>query len=278
VQEVHAAEDERALREGWWLRLETCLQRIEQNAIHRDSKRVADLIRGEDTDSLRVIINEAVHRPESPGQCEGLNLSRRSLYRFFRNSSQSLGWYWDGGNDEDPWKPLQSPADLNRTYVICLFPTIAAYDATIGLRLGVAGTQESPERKDPPRPGYAPLRKEAWAEHAQAVAKEAQKRLEKEHWRNGLLGSGFAQQYGLTPEGLSDAVKTCAILHDFGKLQEGWQQWAEAAQRAQSSTYQHTVPLAHTDFDPEKREDRERERSLSRLKFGAIECTEEEAQ
>jgi len=263
VQEVHAVEDERALREGWWSRLQTCLQRIEQSAIHRDSKRVADLIRGEETDSLRVIIHNAIQQVESPGQREGLNLTRRSLYRLFRKDAQNLGWYWDGASDDDPWKPLQSPTDLAKTYAVCLRSSVAAYDDQIGLRLGVAGVQESPKRQDPPRPGYAPLRKESWSDHAQAVAKEAQKRLEREHWRTGLLGSGFAQRYdGLMPAALSEAVRACALLHDLGKLQYGWQQWAEAAQRVQSATYQHTVPLAHTDFDPEKREDRERERSL----------------
>jgi CRISPR-associated endonuclease/helicase Cas3 len=262
VQEVHAAEDEHALREGWWSRLRTCLQRIEQNAIHRDSKRVADLIRGEDTDALRVTINETDQRPESPGQREGLNLSRRSLYRLVRSGGQDLGWYWDGASDEEPWKPLLSPADLDRTYAVCLRPVVASYDNEIGLRLGVAGTQQSPKRQDPPRPGYAPLRAESWSDHAHAVAEAAQKRLEREHWRNGLLGSGFIQRYGLSSKALSDAVKTCALLHDLGKLQDGWQRWAEAAQRAQLPTYQHTVPLAHTDFDPEKKEDRERERNL----------------
>lgn len=262
VQEVHATDDERALREGWWSRLQTCLQRIEQNAIRRDPKRIADLIRGEDTDSVRVIVSESVQRPESPGQREGLNLSRRSLYRLFRNNAQDLGWYWDGASDEEPWKPLRGSTDLSKTYVVCLHPSIAAYDDAIGLRLGVAGTQQSPERQDPPRPGYAPLRAESWADHARRVAEEAQRRLEREHWQSGLLGSGFVQRYGLTPEALSDAVKACALLHDFGKLQEGWQRWAEAAQRAQFPTYQHTIPLAHTDFNPEKQEDRERERGL----------------
>jgi CRISPR-associated endonuclease/helicase Cas3 len=89
VQDVHATEDERALREGWWSRLHACLQRIEQSAIHRDPKRVADLIRGEDTDSLRVLINEAARRPESPGQREGLNLSRRSFIVFFEITVRS---------------------------------------------------------------------------------------------------------------------------------------------------------------------------------------------
>jgi len=261
VQEVHGEEDERALREGWWSRLNTCLQRINQNAILRDPKRIADLIRGEDTDSVRVIINQQANRPESPGQREGLSLSRRSLYRLFQDGSQDIGWYWDG-SDDAPWKPLQDPADINKTYVVCLRPNVAAYESDIGLRLGIVGQQESPNRYEPPRPGYAPLRAEPWVDHAQAVAAEAQKRLERERSRTGLLGSGFARRYGLTPEAISDAVTACALLHDLGKLQESWQHWAEAAQRAQSATYRHVIPLAHTDFNPDSWEDRERERRL----------------
>jgi CRISPR-associated endonuclease/helicase Cas3 len=254
VQEVHATEDERALREGWWSRLLTCLQRIEQSAFHRDPKRVADLIRGEDTDSVRVIINEAARRPESPEQRESLNLSRRSLYRLFQNGGQNLGWHWDGASDEDPWKPLERPSDISKTYAVCVCPSVAAYDDEIGLRLGVAGTEQSPARQD--------LRAEPWKDHAFRVAEEAQRRLEREHWQNGLLGNGFHERYALTAEALSNAVKTCALLHDFGKLQDVWQRWAEAAQRAQLPTYQHKVPLAHTDFNPDSREDREREHSL----------------
>ncbi|MBI3304523.1 MAG: CRISPR-associated endonuclease Cas3'' [Deltaproteobacteria bacterium] len=261
VQEVHGEDDEQALREGWRSRLEECRKLIQQNAILRDPKRVADLIRGEDTDSLRVIISEEARRPESPGRREGLNLSRRSLYRLFQGGSQDLGWYWDG-SDEEPWEPLRAPSDLARTYVVCLRPAIAAYDSDIGLRLSVAGTQESPDRREPPRPGYAPLRAESWTAHARAVAAEAQKRLAKEHWQTGLLGSGFERRYGLRAEAIAAAARACALLHDLGKLQDNWQRWAEVAQQAQSPIYQHAVPLAHTDFNPDSQEDRERERSL----------------
>ncbi|MCS6927799.1 MAG: CRISPR-associated helicase Cas3', partial [Candidatus Binatia bacterium] len=259
VQEVHGTEDERGVREGWWSRLATCLQRIEQNAILRDPKRIADLIRGEDTDAIRVIISEEANRPENPGRREGLNLSRRSLYRLSQNGSQDIGWYWDG-SDDAPWKPLQGPADVNKTYVVCLRPNVAAYESDIGLRLGIAGQQESPDRDEPPRPGYAPLRAEPWVDHAQAVATEARKRLERERLRTGLLGRGFERRYGLPPEAISDAVTACALLHDLGKLQETWQRWAEAAQQVQSAAYRHVTPLAHTDFNPDRREDRERER------------------
>jgi len=261
VQEVHGDDDEKALRDGWRSRLAECLRRIEQNAILRAPKRVADLIRGEDTDSIRVIVNDAEQRPSSPGEREGLSLSRRSLYRLFRNGQSNLGWYWDGADDE-PWKPLTGPAEVNCTYVVCLRPPVAAYDEKLGLRLGVTGNQESPDRKEPPRPGYAPYHAEPWAHHARRVAEEAEKRLVKEAWSTGLVFVGFQVRYGLNPSAMLEAVRACGLLHDLGKLQEPWQRWAAAAQRSQYPEYEHVVPLAHTDFDPESEEDRQRERSL----------------
>jgi CRISPR-associated endonuclease/helicase Cas3 len=261
VQAVHGDDDEQALREGWRLRLTECLRRIEQNAILRAPKRVADLIRGEDTDSIRVIINDTEHRPSSPGEREGLSLSRRSLYRLFRDGQDNLGWYWDAADDE-PWKPLIGPAEVNRTYVVCLRPTIAAYDDKVGLRLGFPGSQESPDRKEPPRPGYAPYRAEAWTNHARRVAEEGERRLDKDGWGTGLISVGFQRRYGLTPDAMLEAVRGCGLLHDLGKLQEPWQRWAAAAQRSQHANYEHVVPLAHTDFDPESEEDRQRERNL----------------
>lgn len=261
VQEVHGDNDKLALREGWRSRLTECLHCIEQNAILRAPKRVADLIRGENTDSVRVIINDAASRLSSPGQREGLSLSRRSLYRLFRNDGNNQGWYWDGADDE-PWKQLNGPAAVNQAYVICLRPAVAAYDDKIGLRLGVAGNEESPNRVEPPRPGWSAYHAEPWTDHAKRVAEEAERRLTKDEWSTGLLSIGFQTRYGLTPNAIREAARACGLLHDVGKLQEPWQRWAAAAQSAQHSDYVHVIPLAHTDFDPESEEDWHRERSL----------------
>jgi CRISPR-associated endonuclease/helicase Cas3 len=261
VQDVHGADDEQALREGWRLRLSKCLALIEQSAICRTPTRVADLIRGEDTDSLRVIIAEDAHRLESPGLREGLNISRRALYRLLQQGEQDIGWYWDG-QDQEPWKSIRTPAHFAATYAVCLRPAVAAYDGEVGLRLGLAGTQESPNRREPPRPGYAPLHAETWSDHARRVAEESQKRLDKDHSQGGILGSGFVRRYGLTPDAIHDAVTACAFLHDLGKLQDTWQRWAKAMQRARLPTYRHAVPLAHTDFTRSSEEDRQRERAL----------------
>jgi CRISPR-associated endonuclease/helicase Cas3 len=77
-----------------------------------------------------------------------------------------------------------------------------------------------------------------------------------------LLGAGFKVRYGLTADAFLKAAQACALLHDLGKLQEDWQCWAEAAQRARNPEYEHITALAHTDFDPEKPEDRHLERTL----------------
>jgi CRISPR-associated endonuclease Cas3-HD len=234
---------------------------------------VADLIRGEDTDRVRVVLTGG-DPPASPGDREGLSLSRWSIGPLLREHERPAGWWWDLSGDEPCWQPLGSPADLGRTYGVCLRSAVAAYDAEVGLRLGVAGSQESPPRREPPRPGWTALRAEAWLAHARAVAAEASRRLAREAWplegcagREGeaapsTVALGFQRRYGLSAEALGRAVHLCALLHDLGKLGEGWQRWAEAAQRSRDPGYLHAAALAHTDFDPSKPEDRERERAL----------------
>lgn len=274
VQEVHGADDETALRKGWQGQRRTCADRILRNAIERDPVRVADLIRGEDSDSVRVIVT-ADEPPESPGDREGLSLSRWSLARLVRETSPrgGAGWWWDPSGDDALWRPLNSVTDLQRTYVMCLPSTLAAYDTEVGLRLGRAGDRESPARHEPARPGWAPLRAESWADHAAAVAEQSMRRLAREawsatpdgpreRWEAASAAEGFRRRYGLTPAALADAVRLCAFLHDLGKLGAGWQRWAEAAQQARDPGYVHVTALAHTDFDPGKPEDRTRERTL----------------
>jgi CRISPR-associated endonuclease Cas3-HD len=97
-------------------------------------------------------------------------------------------------------------------------------------------------------------------DHARRVAAESRKRLERE--RCSLIEIGFLNRFGLNAPSVMEATETCALLHDLGKLTNAWQQWAEAAQRSRDPAYDHSIPLAHTDFDPDRPEDRERERGL----------------
>ncbi|MBI1884775.1 MAG: CRISPR-associated helicase Cas3' [Chloroflexi bacterium] len=259
VEKVHREDDANRLVEGWHNRLTECLRRIELGAIQRQSVRVADLIRGDDEDSMRVIVSREEDLPEKPGLRQGLSLRRGQLTALLRGSQDEFGSYWDATGEQPLWLPLRSQDDLNRTYVVCLRPEVTAYDSDVGLRLGEAGKMESPDREETPRPGYRPLQRESWTDHARRVANEAKARLDRE---GTLLFDGLQNLYDLSPEAVREAAQACALLHDLGKLQDRWQRWAEAAQRSRDPAYQHAEPLAHTDYDPESSEDWERLRHL----------------
>ena len=260
VEQAHAQEDSAALRSGWSERLTECIRRIERNTMGLDSVRVADLIR-EESDQIRVTLRTQVSNSDRPGEWEGISLSRRPLARLLRNAAKGAGWFWTG-DDPNPWSELRSENDLASTYAICLKPSVAAYRSDLGIQLGSVGTVESPPREEPQRPGYAPLRMETWADHTRRVAAQAEGRLGREGWPQGLVSRGFARRYFFGPESLREAVRACALLHDLGKLQETWQRWAEAVQKAKDHNYLHVAPLAHTDFDPESARDRACARSL----------------
>ncbi len=260
VQQVHADDDAHLLRPGWTSRMNGALDLIFQTVVQRDSAGVAHLIRGDSSESIRVLIAEKANLPDTPGCRESISLSRWSIAPHLK-SGNALGWYWDGSDDQ-PWKPLTSANQLATTYAVCLRPQIARYDADCGLRLGLSGNAQSPPRPEPKRPGYAPLREEPWLNHARMVADEAERRLAREVCSGTLLASGMARRYGLGSQHLRVASRTCGSLHDLGKLQARWQQWAEAIRRSNDPSYKIATPLAHTDFDPDDPADRERERSL----------------
>lgn len=247
VQAVHEEDDDRALRSGWRGRLEECRRRIERNAIERNPVRVADLIR--EADSIAVIL--ANTPPEHPDRLEPLTPARSTLKGFLHRVgwTPNIGWAWRG-DEGSPWRAIASASDVDRSYLICLRPSVAAYDEELGLRLEQEGRAESPSRDVPPRPGYRSLAGETWIEHARNVADHALRRLAADGLEAGLLGRGLRLRYGLDSIAVTRVVEAAAILHDIGKLQTGWQTWAEEVQRARNPGYEHSEPLAHTDFDP----------------------------
>lgn len=264
VQRVHQAEDESALQEGWPARHEKCIRCIENVVVHRSETGIEHLIRGENEDQVRLIVSQEANLPEAPGRREGLSVRRNSIFGLLRGPIQPAGWFWDVSGDEPCWKPLAGPADVVGTYVICLKHEVAAYDRHVGLRLGQSGDQESPPREEPRRPGVLALHREPWTRHAQNVARETERRFKEEELiTRGLLARGFERRYGLNAEAVRRAAVACALLHDLGKLQRSWQDWAETYQRAKDPLYQHSTPLAHTDFDSQNLQDRAIQRGLS---------------
>jgi CRISPR-associated endonuclease Cas3-HD len=164
-------------------------------------------------------------------------------------------------DDEPHWEPILSKDALKGQYVVCFAPAVARYTSEVGLEVGLGGDAVSPPRELPPRPGYRPLSVEGWAAHALNVARAARARVDTED-QTGWLSAGFARRYGLTATELRAAAEACGLLHDFGKLQQGWQLWAAAWQQTQDAAYQPVEALAHTTYDPDNRTDRERQRGF----------------
>jgi CRISPR-associated endonuclease/helicase Cas3 len=259
VQRVHGHADEEATRPGYRRRIKELTDCIFRNTIQREPTGIAHLIRGEDSESIRVLIADESALPESPSRTESLSLSRWSIAPHL-NGRAKVGWYWSA-EEQHPWQPLEDRANLGGTYAVCLRPEFAGYSPELGLRLGQPG-QQSPARTEPPRPGYPPLREELWVSHARMVAEEANSRLSRDGFPDGLVSSGFKTRYALDSDQMRAVARACGLFHDLGKLQVRWQGWAEQYQRAKDRSYVMPGALAHTDFDYGSAQDSARARSI----------------
>jgi len=259
VQRVHGRTDDEATRSGYRRRIKELTECIFRNTIQRDPTGIAHLIRGDDSEAIRVLVADENALPESPGRLESISLSRWSIAPHLDDRAK-IGWYWSP-EEQHPWQPLENRGNLGATYAVCLRPEFAGYSPELGLRLGQFGLQ-SPARTEPPRPGYPPLREELWVNHARMVAAEANSRLSRDGFPDGLISSGFEARYELDTNEMRTTLRACGLLHDLGKLQLRWQQWAERYQREKDRSYVTPGSLAHTDFDYDSAQDRMRARSI----------------
>lgn len=248
VDAVHRDEDELTLQryKPKARRLE-CEDRIWNNVVGQSTGGVADLIR-EQSDSIRVVVCDDP-RGRAPGEIEGVSLYRNQLRRLIE-----VGPIWVFDADHG-WIETRDPSMVDRSYAAAIPRSSARYTKEFGLELAVPGDRQSPARQLPTRPGYKPLKREAWVRHTRCVMTEAQQRLQAE----GPSYSILAESLGAS---LPELLDWSAALHDLGKLQAQWQEWAEAAQRARDPLYRHTELLAHTDFDSGNANDRALARTI----------------
>lgn len=258
VEEAHTDLDAAALRSGWKKRGNELLDLIRANALGGNRAGVADFIREAD-DDVRVIIDH--QPPERVSEREVLSASQGRLYRLLKEAPDA-GWVWTGGDPGEAWDDLR-PAHIARAHYVCLRPEFARYDADLGLRLGEAGDQVSPRRAPPPRPGHKPLQKETWMEHTEAVLRQAEQRAVRELPPRSPAAARLP--LGLSYEHYLAAVRFCALMHDFGKLQHGWQEWAAAYQASVDATFTPGEPLAHTTSDASNAEHKAAEAAVKAM-------------
>jgi len=224
-----------------------CEDRIWNSVVGHSQGGVADLIR-EQSDSIRVAVCDDP-RGHTPGDMEGVSLYRNQLRRLME--ARSI-WVFDA---DGSWTETSDPSAIGRSYAAALPRSLARYTKEFGLELAVSGDRQSPARQLPKRPGYKPLKREPWVRHTRCVMTEARQRLEIDAPSYSIL----AERFGAS---LPTLVDWSATLHDLGKLQAQWQDWAEAAQRARDPLYCHAELLAHTDFDSSNAGDRALARTI----------------
>jgi CRISPR-associated endonuclease Cas3-HD len=132
------------------------------------------------------------------------------------------------------------------------------------LVLGQAGSVEGPPRTPPERPGYpSGLRREPWTEHTRGVIAEAEWRARRELPENSQAARVLSERFGVDYAAYLSAARFSALFHDFGKLQQGWQQWASTYELDRDPSSSATDPLAHTAYDGRNPQDREREQRVT---------------
>lgn len=251
VEEVHTVDDEAAVAMGAYDRLQTLWSTVSQNNILKTPAPVTHLIRKADL-SAKLIIGEppVLDDEESftPGQREGVKVSIASLRKLKSDSPDAALYCWayssDGLGYWTRWDERDAPS-----FHYLASPRFARYTSDCGLELGQSGCQCSPIRDAPERPGYAAPGRESWVDHAAHVRQWAVAKWEAEAQagpNETLLAVGLRARYGVEPGNLKRAIAFVAGTHDLGKLQTGWQEWAECVEKAVDSSFELGQPLAHT--------------------------------
>jgi len=236
-----------------------------------------ELIR--DISSINVLVAAQPEkiRFDLPGQWpETLSVPLHSLRSFLnkaKNSNHSQSWIakfpvfnGDESNHDQRWE-WHDYNENTYPWFLVLNPHFAYYSADLGLVLGDSGTGEIREikyRKRDPKASYH-YRCETMSKHLSLVMGQFEKIKEK-----CLCSIKYLAAYlNISEQEVIKAVKLALLLHDTGKLTQDWERGAKTWQEYKTPGCIPSEPLAHTDYDPEK--DWEIQKQFSRRPVHAVE-------
>ena len=244
INRVHGERDAAAVSQGVEERNREVIGRVVGNNFKKARTGAVPYIREADL-SVRLIVED--NDLFAPSEREGIRIDLDVLRGFARKHPDAVIRTWtydDDGNGS--WKEI-APENLGYSYHFLVPTQCADYSVDYGLVLGASGSYVSPPATPPKQPGYGPTGREYWADH---VTKTAQYAIQLASRlvgpKNSILAKGLEKRYGLTYDEFIHAVEMLALAHDLGKLQRGWQSWAEAVEKAVQPNYSDNRPLAHT--------------------------------
>jgi CRISPR-associated endonuclease/helicase Cas3 len=148
-------------------------------------------------------------------------------------------------------------------YIVALNPALVQYSTDLGLILEPSSTPTDSSPLAPPksrREDYPPIKAETYAEHIEGLYRFYQQR---QRDRTAAIRARFETRLGLEVGSLDRAIRLMFAVHDLGKLDRVWQQWAHtwqgkvAALRKQPETaFAADYMAAHTDFDAHDKRER----------------------
>lgn len=281
INHAHSAHDREYLIDGLEQRIEKRIDLMTDCMRNRDEGLITRLIREQSGVPLYVMrsLNDEV-LTEKSYELESFNVTQGRIYRAYQEMIDykiEADFYFAAGNEQPAddsddtqtrtitkWQALHSPNDVYSEYRFVAHPEAVAYDPEIGLEW--VNQTGAPAKSSPTklRRTYTRItyNRDTLAEHVAGLRRvyDVKKGITRKH---PILRDEYA--YALTrvaakldPEVTFDEldryIRLMIALHDVGKLNRPWQQWAEAHQRL-FGTYNETggewdgTPLAHTDTD-----------------------------
>jgi CRISPR-associated endonuclease/helicase Cas3 len=180
-----------------------------------------------------------------------------------------LGDVDEHGRSDYRWLPARDREDVVGSALVLVHPALAGYDPDLGF-VPDRGTDYRAKlvlaRDTTPRGGY-PYRLEEYVEHVRLVHQAFLRHA----WPELALAAARLEHTCGWPTGVIErAAHLVVLLHDVGKLNQGWQDWVVRYQRAIGQPAPSGF-YAHTDFDPTNPLHQEKQKSLGRKPPHAVE-------
>jgi CRISPR-associated endonuclease/helicase Cas3 len=303
VDTAHAPFDE-ALLEQLRANRHT-LRKVVESVLERPDRSAArELIR--DIDNRTVIIhpNPTPETVPNPYRLESIGIRRNALLRWYTGVQEhawnlNLDWIaaiaiteeqhgGAGGEDAEQgrrlttnWQYLRPAEDKAAIRAACndlasfgltvtLNPALVQYDSLLGFRAepgNEPAIESRPASSCPREHDTGPIEHETYAEHIAGLYRVYVRMLRS---RTAATRVRLEQRHGLEPETLDRAIRLMFAVHDLGKLDQTWQQWAHAWQKKVSElrndpslVFTADYMAAHTNYDSRNNKEREAQSTIT---------------